>query len=173
MFIPTQHWFIDGSVPSHTLLNSQLSNFWYFMQHRPVARVSRTTVQSIPHGSGTYTAIAFNSEELDNDTMWSGGQATRLYINTTGYWFLSSQIAFVSNSTNYRRFVLRKNGSTVISARSKEADVHNSSMCMTALAYLYSGDYIEMLISQDSGVALNTATTTHEKPQLAAQWLVQ
>src|SRR5581483_8429754 len=122
-------------------------------QHR--CRVYHSTTQSIP--DNTSTALLFNSEDYDvgglHDT---GSNTSRLTAVVDGLYDVKGLAYFASNTTGYREVLIRKNGSTFYS-QAIQAPVTGIATAIPTAAELalVAGDYVELVVVQTSGGALN------------------
>lgn len=119
---------------------------------RPMVRATRATNQSIPNNVDT--PVSFSSTIFDTDTMWNIANPTRLTINTGGLYLLGVTGIMDPNATGIREYSFRVNGLTTIDFTDK------TQPSPTYFSHVYpwplqSSDYIEIMIRQTSGVALN------------------
>lgn len=119
----------------------------------------KSAAQSI--SNATDTAITFNTEDYDTDGYHSTVSNTdRITIpaGKTGYFLVSSRVAFAGNGTGVRSVTVRKNGTTGVIG----ADMNNQSASASAVLindrviYAVAGDYFHLNAYQTSGGALNT-----------------
>ena len=72
--------------------------------------VSKSTDQSIPTGA-TFTILTFDTESYDTDAFHAPvTNNSRLTIPTTGFYILTGQITWATNTAGYRTLRLYKNG---------------------------------------------------------------
>lgn len=124
---------------------------------------------SINNAAGT--ALTYNSEDYDSEGMHSTSSNTgRIIFTKNGYYEVYAQNAFASNSTGYRQAFIRKNGSTVIAQDVKNAvnGEITTLFCYTEYAFVV-GDYIECIVFQNSGGALNITAATAYTPIFGAR----
>lgn len=132
------------------------------------AHVSRSTNQSI--GSGSDTALSFTTTVRDDTSYFSVGSPTRLTAPTTGWYVITASIAWEAFGQNRRKTKLRKNGSTVYYCQSYEfggGEVSRAGGSMTL--YLTAGDYIEVLVWQDSGSNHNVTAASFSMVRISEQ----
>lgn len=134
----------------------------------PSCQVTRTGNQSIPNN--TLTAISFNLEVYDTDTMHSNStNPTRITFTTAGTYVVTTSLLWYKNSTGDRTARIRKNGTDTLVFEGKDAggadlfDAHNLS-CVEQFA---AADYIEVLVQQTSGAALDMYAE-HGAPAVSA-----
>jgi hypothetical protein len=114
---------------------------------------------SIP-GNGDLTRIGFSGEEFDtanlhNASCLGGDPVTRLTAPIDGLYQVSAGVVWTTNPTGTRFLGIRKNGSDdlyqVASRIPASADVPEQSV--STLVSLDAGDYLEVVLSQNSGSA--------------------
>lgn len=119
--------------------------------------VTRSTPQSIPNG--TLTAVQWDAEEWDTDNIHSTTEnITRLTCRTAGRYLVWYQVVFGDNTTGGRLAHVRMNGSEqqYIAQYALEKDPYGRwRMLATTVINLTAGDYIELVVYQASGAALN------------------
>jgi len=120
-----------------------------------VARVYHNTSQTI--SNVTWTALAFNSETFDTDTLHdTSTNNSRLTVERDGYYRINANASFASNSTGNRRMRFRVNGSTdwaAIKQNAVSGTTHDLSL--STLVRLSSSDYIEVEVYQNSTGSLS------------------
>lgn len=103
----------------------------------------------------TYSAINWDNEITDTDTMWSSGKPSRLYCKTAGVYNINTSVRFASNSTGVRFIAIAKNG-THICRQNQNATVGYQTYVIASLTItLAVDDYIEVYAFQTSGGNLN------------------
>lgn len=119
------------------------------------AHVTHSTTQSI--GSGTPTAVAFDTEEHDNGGLHSAGANTKLTAQVAGAYDIFANIGWAANATGVRTMIVRLNGTTTIG----KDEINNTTVDRDAWRAvmtswnLAAGDYLEVVATQTSGGALN------------------
>jgi hypothetical protein len=111
------------------------------------------TTQTI---SNSWTVVALNSEDFDTDTYHDNStNNSRLTVPTTGYYALRGASLF-TNATGYLSF--RMDGTTTI--RGSQGAVGNAgySANMTAIAYIASGHYVELMAYQGASSNIGSST---------------
>jgi len=133
------------------------------------ARVWRNSNQSC--GNGAIIVISFTTEEWDTDAVWDGGTPTRLTCQTDGTYIITGCVNWQSRLQGGRVLTVRLNGDTNIASR-RNPGVSSGFGAVQALETVYqlsAGDYIELLAYQNSGIALNVASSAQWSPMLAMQ----
>jgi hypothetical protein len=118
----------------------------------PYARVYRNA-QSVP--SATNTAIGFDVEDADNDSIHDTvTNNSRLVCRTAGVYAILGSAAFTTSS-GYIQASIAKNGSVPNASGSRIAgSAQTSVLPIHELIELAVGDYVELIINQNSGGAL-------------------
>lgn len=117
--------------------------------------------------NGTPTVINFASQTFDTNGSVTTGAAWRFTSPESGYYEVSSAVAFsIPVNTRYQvQLTLRKNAvdyqSNYISATQNTTN-NGVGVNGTYLVYLIKGDYIDMTITQDTGAARNMGTTASQ-----------
>jgi len=125
------------------------------MGDNPAAYVYHNVSQSIPNN--TTTALAFNSERYDNDSMHDNAtNNTKITINTAGKYSFSINIGWDTNATGLRSIGIRLNGTTYIAYTQEDASGLLQTIQTLTKTYNFSvGDYIEAIVSQTSGASIS------------------
>lgn len=143
-----------------TRFNEKLFRILTGMEFRPNLHAYRTTNQSIP--DITPTAIIWEATEFNVDKMLNlSVNPTRLTVpvGASGKYGGLGVVTFVSSvAGNFRAVELHKNG-TKIKTLMQAAPISGGFDTVVAfvipLTSLIAGDYLEVLVSQNSGGALN------------------
>lgn len=136
------------------------------------ARIYKSTDQSI--SNNTTTAITFDTERWDTDSFHEGvTNPTRLTIPYTGYYVFGAGLEWATAATASRREIfIRMNGTTRLVDDEVGVAVGNTANPRMNCASYYSftaGDYIEMMVFQNSGGALNANASVNYSPEF---WIV-
>lgn len=133
----------------------------------PTARVYRTgTPQSVVNG--TWTPIQFDTERWDTDNIYdSTTNPTYLTCRTAGKYLVAFTSGFTANVTNVRGWGFRVNGSvfhgiSMSNALTGTNDHHGGTTVVLDLAV---GDYVECIVIQWSGGALNVIKGAQYSPE--------
>ena len=133
-----------------TLNNSALKNTPSFVAYK-------TSNQSI--SNTTFTKVTFDAEQLDSDSKYDTSNS-RFTPGVAGYYFIGAIWRYdTTTSFNDARFLLYKNGSSVIQSAVVNRDANG--MTFSAIIYSDADDYFEMYGRQDSGgsVTINGGST--------------
>lgn len=111
-------------------------------------RVYRATDQTI--ASDTGVKISYSNERWDTDSMWDVSDPTKVYINTAGVYNITSQVFWSTTSTTgIRSSTILINNQVYASYLSTAGSVPYQTT--TTMYNLSDGDYIEILVYQNSG----------------------
>ena len=140
----------------------------------PAVRVYHNANQSITNT--TNTALAFNSERFDQ----AGGSAStqhdvstnnsRLTCRHAGVYHIIGGCHFAANATGQRTLFLRLNGATAIAYAPRGfglSSLDSTSLLVATHYDLAVNDYIEMVVYQDSGGALNVLNGANYSPEFS------
>jgi len=119
-------------------------------------RVYNSAVQSCANEA--WTTLAFDSEAWDTDTIHDlVTNNSRLTCKTAGKYIITAFAAFAANATGQRFFTIKLNGTIYLTQACFQAAAAQRTACTIATLYsLAVNDYVEFLIYQNSGGALNT-----------------
>lgn len=144
-----------------------------FLANPPKCRVYNSANISIAT-SGTPQALTFNSERFDTDSMHSTVSNTgRITFTTAGTYEIGAHVVFDPNSTGYRDLTIRLNGTTTI-AYDRDTPIGggvSTVMFLVSLWAFSAGDYIEVVVTQTSGGALNVANSANISPEFWSLWV--
>lgn len=148
-------------------------NWEHLTKPAPHARVSRSNAQAIV--TATVTAITFDTVEFDQGATpkhWVVGSPTRLTCQRAGCYLISGSSEWASSGVGANRAVfVRFNGATILNGDGKASVAGNNlSGQATAIYRLAAGEYVELVVYQDSGGNLNTAGG-FLLPNLAMAWV--
>ena len=133
------------------------------------ARVNETAAQSI--SNNTLTVVTFSVERWDTDTIHSTVSNTgRLTATTAGKYVICGNLSMAANATGVRDMIIQLNGVTQI-MESRLTNLANSAQYLEGctLYNLAATNYVEMLIYQNSGGALNTSIDANNVPEFSMQ----
>lgn len=137
----------------------------------PSVRVYNSANQSI--SDSTLTAITFDSERYDTDSLHSTSSNTsRLTASVAGKYLIFANLSFATNTTGYREFTVRLNGSTYVLDDTRVPVTGNRTIATISGIYqLAAGDYIEAVVYQTSTVALNIEAVGNRTPEFGMTYL--
>lgn len=132
-------------------------------------RVSLGTSQSINDASAT--VITFDTVKYNPNGLWDSGAGSKITVDKAGLYLFQTAIEWAAGATGLRTVSFRKNGEAtqLLATVSQAAPASGAGLQnLAALVRLVSGDYIEVLVTQNNGGALNaTATTAKEVPSFS------
>jgi len=112
--------------------------------------------------SATFTALTFDTNTFDRGGVHSTStNPSRFTVPAggAGIYMCSSFVLWAGNATGQRQMLIRLNGSTTIcTSEVAGSAVFNAGNFVTFPVFLNVGDYIEFVVYQDSGGALNTSS---------------
>ena len=127
---------------------------------------------NISINNNTATALTFDSERYDTDTMHSTSSNTgRITIKTAGKYIIGATVEFAVNGTNIRQIYPQVNGSTIIAVQSAPATsgTNQTRMVFNTIYSFAVNDYIELIAYQNSGGSLNVTVNGNYSPEFYAQ----
>jgi len=140
------------------------------VSYAPCVRVFHNAAQAIT--TGTNTALAFNSERLDQagnaaDTMHDTvTNNSRLTCRYAGVYQITGNIEWVGNATGDRSCGIRLNGTTFIGQERRVASTTvTHEQVVTTLYALAVNDYVELVVNQSSGGNLNVSVVSNLSPE--------
>lgn len=119
-------------------------------------KVTRGSALSI--NSATYTPVNFTGEAYDTSAMHDNStNNTRITVGTTGYWLAEACITFAASALGTERIVEFYLSGSVPLERTHAvfSATADTSVTLSCVFHLTSGDYIECRVYQDTGGALN------------------
>jgi hypothetical protein len=134
-------------------------------------RVHRTSNQSIPNNAATI--ISFDAARYNVGPMWAAApNPTRLTAQRGGVYSITANFAWAAQAGGFRSANIILNGATIIAIDSSMLLSNNGCDMHVSTNYkLTPGDYIELQVYQNSGVAVNVASSNAYSPEFTAQWL--
>ncbi len=124
----------------------------------PQCRVTNTSTQTI--GTGSATAITFNTQTWDNDALHStASNPARISPSRAGLWRFGGNIAMDANSSGVVGVIIRLNGVTQVV---QDLRLNTATQLFVQLSGEYqcsTSDYAELVVTQTSGANLGTAVT--------------
>lgn len=130
------------------------------------AKARRSTAQSIP--DSTNTALSFDVEVYDVGGLWAAGSPTRFTAVEAGKYHFGGFLLWDAGVGGWQQIFVRKNGAGGPLSSFRLAAVAGAGWEFIAVdTDLAAGDYLELMVYQDSGLAVNVLTSTH----YPAAWL--
>lgn len=134
----------------------------------PGCRVRHSVNQSLT--SGSFTALAFDTEDYDTDTMHSTvTNNSRITFTTAGKYRIVGQAVWDSNANGFRELTIRHNGSLDIAIeRILSPGVLSHAQVVETVYNVAASDYVQLYGRQSSGSALNVASASAYSPVFSA-----
>jgi hypothetical protein len=155
------------------MLQAGVGDVLNFLLNPPGCQVRRTTAQSIPNN--TVTAISFDTEDFDSDTMHDpASNPTRLTCQTPGRYLAVGSIPYDTGTTGNREARLAKNGSDISGGRALIAAPGGAALLIVTPVIevsLVAGDFLELRALQTNGGALTTTAVNSVFPMFRARWV--
>lgn len=165
------HTIATGELVTIGTMNTEWGGNAAFLANPPACRVYHNANQSIP--TGVLTALAFNSERYDTDTMHSTVTANgRITFKTAGLFMFGANLEWATDSTSFRFAVIRLNGTTVVSNILGPPAAGVATVQAMVGTYKFAiNDYIEVLAQQNSAGAINVSAIANSSPEFWATWI--
>jgi hypothetical protein len=167
-----------GDIVTAAIWNQDVVANVEFLAQPPSVRVSRDATLAL--ASGTWEEVAFDTENWDTNTMWSSTAATKVFCKTTGKFLVCVSGAHQNSTVGGSRGIgIRKNSTTgnpTEGASVYEHDMLNGTvgartMSVTQLVALTTGQYVQLVMFQDTGSSLNASTSEPYQPRLSMIWM--
>jgi hypothetical protein len=160
----TQQDWKDGDPVNYPLSDTRMLHMEqgiYDAHYVAVARAHNAGSQAIP--SATDTALQFDTDGFDSNGAHDATHKSRFVAPATGKYVLSAHVAFAASATGVRRVRLRRTHIADASVDVLASDAKNAVggslttdfSLATAATHLNAGDYVEVVVYQDSGASLN------------------
>lgn len=133
------------------------------------ARVKRTSDQSIPDNS--ITAIIFDTENYDNDNMWTAApNPERITIQTAGIYLVIGQVHWAAHAAGFRALLLQSMPTGYIAQVRTGMDPTTNEWRgpVTTTWQCDIGDTFLLHVYQNSGAPLNVLYHAEQSPVLQA-----
>lgn len=147
-------------------------DFEYLARNAPYCHVFNSALISIPNN--VLTAVTFDSEREDTGGCHSTlSNTSRLVAPVAGIYNLGASISLAANATGIRQAMLRVNGSLVVAEQTlgnAGAGSGTEFMIGGIQWRLAVNDYVELLVLQNSGGALNLQFAASFSPEAWFEW---
>jgi len=147
----TDDVYMDGSIMKSTALGARVYNN-----------------AAITIGDSSWTALTFNSERFDNDTIHSTvSNTSRLTATTAGVYQITGHLEFEGNDTGRRAARITLGGATVLALERDLAPAAaiNCELNITTLYELAATNYVELEVYQNSGGDLDVEVSANYSPE--------
>jgi len=118
------------------------------------------------------TALTFDSERYDYDTMHSTSTNTnRITFTTAGIYSFGANVRWDGNATGYRLVSIRLGGSTFIAGSTIQAEsgANVQQQFVSGVYYFSATNYIEVMVFQNSTGSLDVTALGNISPEAWAQ----
>lgn len=157
----------DGTLIDASWLNTYVvDNLLYLYSGLPSVRAYNTANESIPNN--TATALTFNSDDWDTDTMHNeAGSSSELVATTAGKYLIYGHVEWAANNTGRRHLGIRHEGATYIAydIRPTAAGSVVTRQSISTVWDMAAGESVELIAQQDSGGALNVVAQARWSPE--------
>ena len=121
----------------------------------------------------TLTALTFDTERYDTDTLHSTSSNTsRLTATVGGKYLIFAGLGFASNATGYREFTVKLNNTTYIIDDIRIPVTGNRTFANFSTVYqLSAGDYVEVVVYQTSTGVLTVDSVGNRSPEFGMTYL--
>ena len=179
MAVPSQGTVAVGDKITASLWNDDVRDAVNFLISPPRCKLYRTTNTSI--STGVWTAVAWNAETFDTDTMHDNTTNNqRITFTTAGTYLITFRAMWASNTAGARSLAIEKNGTTTFNASGTEivtsfatapiGSTHNG-INVTVMAEFAANDYIMAFVQQTTVGSLNLSGTSDAHSSFAALWV--
>lgn len=135
----------------------------------PAARVTNPIAQEIP--SGTSTPLAFTALRDGSDPdVFDAGAPTRLTAPVAGWYLITGSVNWEPNDDGLRSLAIEQNDSTNIADVTQPAlagEGVSTPQSISTLWYLAAGEFVELVVLQDSGVTIDVTSEADFSPEFA------
>lgn len=156
---PAGHVWAVGEIVTAANMNTYIGNDLIFLGTPPQVHAYQTALSTLT--SGVNTALPFDTERFDTDTMHSTSASTsHLVATTAGKYLVWGWVAYAANATAQRRTSLRLNGATDMVADERQSTAAAGIFTQVAISIVYAfsaTDFAEVLAQQASGGNLAVA----------------
>lgn len=163
---------VVGETPTAAIFNAHVRDNLLFLYGAPSCRVYNNAAISIPNAADT--ALTFNTERFDNDTMHSTVSNTgRITTTTAGRYLVVANDEFVANATGVRWAMIQHSAGVYV-ASDRVTVVSAVSVAVLLTATIYSAaaaDYFTNWVTQNSGGNLNVNSSGNYSPEFMAHWM--
>ena len=150
--IPTTSAFTAGEKPTASKLNANGKTALDFLLAPPNLSLRQAVAQSLTNA--TFTALTFDTEVVDTDSMWTSG--TDITVKTAGLWQIVGHVSYASNATGGRLACIYVNGTEVRRTAVQAVNGLQTTVPISFMTQLAVNDVVTLRAYQASGGALNT-----------------
>lgn len=160
-----------GAILTAAEWNTNVRDAVNFLTAPPLCVMRQTSVQPLP--ASAFTALLFDTEDIDRDNGHSISTNTSRYTAQTAGWYeIQSSITWAATGLNpgYCGIVLRVNGATLFAYSLIEVSTGNGlGQTTSATYYCNVGDYIESCAANGTTGASNSSVAAPQ-PRTQLRW---
>lgn len=158
--VPVPRTWTVGELLTAAKLNVDVRDGLNFLLAPPLAVLTKNVSQSFT--SGSFTAMTWPTEQVDRDGGHSTSTNTSRYTaQTAGYYTMHEWHEWSLDSTSgYRRTTFRTNGLTITHQDARPVPAILNISHVSGMVFLAVGDYVEVMVDQNSGVTLTITSNT-------------
>jgi hypothetical protein len=137
----------------------------------PAARVFHSAAQTAAN-EPTFNVLLFDGERFDSG-LHTGADA-RLTAPIAGLYVISANVSWAgASAVGARELALRQNGATIIARDVVAASPtpNTTEQAVSTVARLAAGDYVEVVLRQNSGGSLDIGAFPQFSPEFAMVWV--
>lgn len=160
----------DGAITSSKLGDKSVTTSKW--AGGPSARVYSSG--NVSAANLAFVPVPFDTERFDTAGLHDpAANSTRITVAAAGLYLVGANVTWENNSTGARELNLRVNGSDFIARVVQPGDptINTTDQAVTTLVSLAAGDYVEVVVRQNSGVALNVVAAPQFSPEFWATWI--
>lgn len=170
-------WTNNVDALDSTNLHAYLRDPLSFLMNKPAAELRSTSAQTI--GTGSFTALTFNTEGLDDDPDGTGGHSTssntdRYTARYAGWYRVGGSVTWAGNTTGRRGTRWTVNGSVVAGSEQVQVATSTSGVgthAASMMIFLNENDYLQLNAFQDSGGNLATSSSSNNYSRMTVEWV--
>ncbi len=142
-----------------------------YLKNVPCAHVYNSNDISIPNA--LVTRLSFDAERYDTDNIHSTETNTsRLTIPRDGKYLIVGNVCFANGASGARDLKIVLNGTTIIGYLDNYNPTNSYvDVALSTVQALSTNDYVELMVYQTSGAALNVRAITQYSPEFMLHWL--
>jgi hypothetical protein len=175
-------WTTPSTQPTGTMITSthykaHIIDNIKFLHGPPTARVRATTNAGLT--SGAWTSVNFNTEDWDNNSIFSSTSNRKLICRTAGKYLVEFSAGFnASSAGQLRGIAIQKNTTTAGSGHEVKSLFNSTAVGNTGMVFscsqliaLSTGQFIRGEMIHDTGAATEWSTSAGTQPTLSMIWM--
>jgi hypothetical protein len=169
-------WATNDVLTAADLNTYTRDNSSWAITDKPSWRLTNSSSQVI--STGTYTALTFDTELIDNGLLHStASSSSRVTIPSAakaGLYLMGACVLWAYDATDDRQLLLRVNGTNYIVADNGMAITTGAigvAQNVTTVYPLVSGDYVEMIVGHNAAPTLNSVFAANYAPICWGTWI--